>query len=132
MCVVFFKFHLCTHTEFDSIFEYTKPTKSTLTQAAAALAVINRTVPSHAHLFEVTITNDLLLHTFQLYKTNDDDIVQIKATSGVIACKGFYHYLKYYCNSHVSWDGYRINMPDRLPDVNVTETSPSRFIYYQV
>lgn len=95
------------------------------------MAVINRTVPSHVHLFEVTIRIDLPLHTFRLHKLPGDDIVQIEATSGVIACKGFYHYLKFYCNGHVSWDGSRINMPDQLPDVNVTETSPSRFIYYQ-
>lgn len=100
-------------------------------QAQAALEVINRTVPTHAHLFEVTIDSSLPLHTFQLLKDEADDIVQIRATSGVIACKGFYHYLKFYCDSHVSWDGYRINMPERLPKVNVSETSPSRFIYYQ-
>lgn len=93
--------------------------------------MINRTIPHQAHLFEVTISADLPLHTFHLFKSDGADVVQIKATSGVIAVKGFYQYLKNYCNSHVSWDGYRIEMPERLPDVNVTETSPSRFIYYQ-
>lgn len=118
-------------SDFESFFAYTNPRASVDVQATAALAVINRTVPSHVHLFEVTIDTDLPLHTFQLYKTTGDDIVQIKASSGVIACKGFYHYLKFYCNSHVAWEGYRIKMPDQLPDVNVTETSSSRFIYYQ-
>lgn len=118
-------------SSFESFFAYTNARASVDVQAAAALAVINRTVPSHVHLFEVTIDTELPLNTFQLYKSTADDIVQIKATSGVIACKGFYHYLKFYCNGHVSWDGNRIKMPDQLPDVNVTETSPSRFIYYQ-
>lgn len=119
-------------SELEKIFAHTNPKANVDVQASAALAVINRTVPQHAHLFEVTISADLPLHTFQLFKADADDIVQIKASSGVIACKGFYHYLKHYCNSHVSWDGYRINMPEpSLPSVNVTETSASRFIYYQ-
>lgn len=100
-------------------------------QAAAAFGVINRTIPTHAHLFEVTIDPTLPLHTFNLVKDFAQDVVQIRASSGVIACKGFYHYLKYYCVGHVSWDGSRIEMPVQLPVVNVTETSPSRFIYYQ-
>lgn len=115
----------------EAIFAHTNPKASADVQAAAAFAVINRTIPAHAHLFEVTIVSDLPLNTFLLFKDTADDIVQIRATSGVVACKGFYHYLKLYCNSHVSWDGNRINMPDQLPNVNVTQTSPSRFIYYQ-
>lgn len=116
---------------FEAIFSHTNPIASADQQAAAAQAVINRTIPTHAHLFEVTISSGLPLHTFQLLKNDGDDIVQIIATSGVIACKGFHHYLKVYCNSHISWDGNRIEMPDQLPNVNVTETSASRFIYYQ-
>lgn len=118
-------------TDFESIFAHTNPKPSADKQAEATIALINRTIPTHAHLFEVTIRNDLPLHTFQLFKSISDDIVQIQATSGVIACKGFYHYLKFYCNSHISWDGSRIQIPDRLPDVNITETTQSRFIYYQ-
>lgn len=112
------------------MFAQTIPITPTDVQANAAWAVINRTIPSYAHLFSVAIDTDLPLHSFYLYKLDRYD-VQIKATSGVIAVKGFYHYLKFYCNSHVSWDGNRIKIPDPLPDVNVIETSPSRFIYYQ-
>lgn len=122
---------MCLFSAFEKLFAHTNPTVGVEVQANAALGVINRTIPHHAHLFEVTIDIDLPLHTFQLFKTEADDIVQIRASSGVIACKGFYHYLKNYCNSHVSWEGYRIKMPERLPSVNVSETSPSRYIYYQ-
>ncbi|XP_031634648.1 alpha-N-acetylglucosaminidase-like [Contarinia nasturtii] len=117
--------------QFEHIFANTEPTASKEVQAKAVDELIKRTVPKHAHLFKVNIDARLPLHTFHLYKSTADKIVRIKASSGVIACKAFNHYLKFYCNSHVSWDGYRIQMPDKLPDVNVTETSPSRFIYYQ-
>lgn len=128
----FFFIFFFPHSGFEAIFSHTNPKVGLDVQAAAAQALIARTVPNHAHLFEVTISNaSLPLHTFHLFKTDGNDIVQITATSGVIACKGFYYYLKNYCNSHISWDGQRIQMPDTLPNVNVTETSVSRFIYYQ-
>lgn len=79
----------------------------------------------------MTINDDLPRNAFQLLKTLTDDIVHIKASSGVSACKAFSHYLKYYCNSHISWNGNRIKLPDQLPEVDITEVSPSRFIYYQ-
>lgn len=107
------------------------PSTSFETQANAAFGVINRTIPEHANLFRVTIVADLPPNTFQLVKNEAENLIDIKATSGVMACKGFNHYLKTYCNSHVSWDGNRIEIPDELPAVNITQTSPSRYIYYQ-
>lgn len=129
--LVDFKHFFFFISEFSSIFSHVKSYAKLDTQAEAAFDVIKRTIPQHAHLFHITINDELPQHTFRLFKVNESDIVEIEATSGVIACKGFGHYLKYYCNSHISWDGNRIKLPDRLPDVNVTETSPSRFIYYQ-
>lgn len=93
--------------------------------------MIARLIPEHAQYFEVDINFELKPHTFRIFKDDVGQAVQIEASSGVIACKAFHFYLKYYCNSHVSWEGRRIELPDRLPAVNVTETSPSRFIYYQ-
>lgn len=100
-------------------------------QTAAAQDVIGRTLPDHAQFFEVEVNPGLRPHTFRIYKDDISQSVQIEASSGTIACKAFYYYLKYYCNGHVSWEGSRIELPDILPSVNVTETSPSRFIYYQ-
>lgn len=117
--------------EFEKILSNVKPNVTLDVQAAAAFAVINRIIPEHAHLFSVEIVHDLPVNTFQLFKNDSQSGVRIRATSGVIACKGFNHYLKVYCKSHVSWDGNQIKIPDQLPNVNVTETSPSRFIYYQ-
>lgn len=100
-------------------------------QAKAAMEVIERTIPESAHLFEILINQSLPLNTFKLFKGDGRDMVLIEATSGVVACKGFHYYLTYYCNSHISWDGNRISSPLNIVDVNVTQTSPSRFIYYQ-
>jgi hypothetical protein len=36
----------------------------------------------------------------------EDNVVdiQVTATTGVAAAWGIHHYLKYYCNVHISWD----------------------------
>lgn len=58
--------------------------------------------------------------------------MSIIASSGVSACKAFYHYLKYYCNCHVSWEGTQLDtLPAELPDVDYSDTGSSHFIYYQ-
>lgn len=53
-------------------------------------------------------------------------MVVVTGSSGVAAAKGFYHYLKYYCGCHVSWDGDQLNVPDDLPQVDVEVQAPSR------
>lgn len=56
----------------------------------------------------------------------------ITASTGVAACKAFYHYLKYFCNCHVSWDGTQLKtLPLDLPEVDHEEFSDSHFVYYQ-
>lgn len=111
--------------------DYIKSYSTADVQAQAAYDVVRRTIPDHAHFFEIEINFELKPHTFRLLKNDSIQVVLIEASSGVAACKGFYHYLKYYCNSHISWDGNFIQIPEHLPSVAVTETSPSQFIYYQ-
>lgn len=113
------------------MYDATKSTISAQRQTIAAMEVINRTIPEHIFLFKVIIDFQLKSHTFQLTKTDFSDTVLIAASSGVIACKGFYYYIKYYCNSHVSWEGSNVRLPENLPNVNVTMTSSSQFIFYQ-
>lgn len=95
--------------------------------------MISRTLRAdQAEHFIVEIDFQLPRNTFHLQKSDSDDFVLIKASSGVAACKGFKHYLKYYCNAHISWEDQQLHsIPERLPSVNVSETSPSYFIYYQ-
>lgn len=106
-------------SKIDSIFVNSNQKPSVIVLVAAALCVINRAVPLHDHLFEVTIRYDLSVRRFRLLKAAGDEIVQIsKASSGVITC----NYLKFYCNSHLLRDGAQINS---------NETSSSRFIDFQ-
>lgn len=45
--------------------------------------------------------------------------------------RGFHYYLKYFLNSHISWDGNQLNgIIEPFPYVNLTITSPNKFIYY--
>lgn len=66
-----------------------------------------------------------------MFKEENASTVYITASSGVAACHGFYHYLKYHCNCQVAWEGSQINLPDTFPPVDVHIKSPSQFIYFQ-
>ena len=102
-------------------------------QAKAALAVVARLLPpNQSKLFKIQVNFDLPRNTFELNKNESSEIVFIKASSGVAACKGFYYYLKNYCNCHVSWEGSQLlTIPKVLPTINYKFTSHSDFIYYQ-
>ncbi|XP_055692813.1 alpha-N-acetylglucosaminidase [Lutzomyia longipalpis] len=108
-----------------------KTNTSAVEQKDAALEVISRLIPTRAHEFAVEIDFSLPLNTFKISKHNEGDSVKIVASSGITACRGFYHYLKNYCGCHVSWEGDQLALPEMLPLVDLTKTSPSRFVYYQ-
>lgn len=114
-----------------SMYDATKSTISPDRQASAAMEVINRTVPDHIFRFKVIINLQLTSHTFRITKDNVTDTVLIEASSGVIACKGFYYYIKYHCHAHISWEGSNVRLPENLPSINVTMKSRSHFIFYQ-
>lgn len=113
-----------------------KHVRSTATaddQATAAFAVIERTIgEDRASDFIVRIDFALPPNHFRLRKDNTSRRVSITASNGVAACKAFQHYLKYYCNCHISWEGSQLEtLPQVLPDVALEESSDSHFVYYQ-
>lgn len=118
-------------SEIQSILSNIRSDATSETQRTAALDVIKRITPNAAHLFDISIDVTRQSNEFFIIKTKTDDVVRIEATSGVSACKAFNYYLKYYCNSHVSWDEMRITLPASLPEVNETIVSPSQIVYYQ-
>jgi alpha-N-acetylglucosaminidase len=52
-------------------------------------------------------------------KENDSTKLQIKGNNALAICWGFNYYLKYYCNSSVSWSGKNINI--RKSDLPVVD-----------
>ncbi|WP_185957463.1 alpha-N-acetylglucosaminidase [Saccharicrinis carchari] len=61
-----------------------------------------------------------------------DGKILIKGTSPVAMASGLNWYLKYYCNSSVSWSGNQINIPKPLPAIDgmVSKQSAFKYAYY--
>lgn len=57
------------------------------------------------------------------------DKILIRGNNPVALASGLNWYLKYYCNSSVSWSGNQINIPDPLPKIDGTVTKQSEFEY---
>lgn len=51
----------------------------------------------------------------------------LRGNNGVSVASALYHYLKYYCNAHISWNGDNLNLPSRLPEVPKKITRPTAF-----
>lgn len=62
---------------------------------------------------------------FQIEKTADG-LIKITATTGVSAATGFHYYLKYFCRCHVSWEAEQLELPEVLPEVNVSVSMNDR------
>lgn len=142
LLLLFFFYYFKSHTV-----NIKSKTPSTIQQNAAEM-VIKRLLPNHNHLFRVHIDAAAdeqqqqqqqlpVRNKFKLEKNETNNVLIITATSGVTACNGFYYYLKYYCNCHVSWDGVQLNefFTNKnnvvLPNVAEEHTLPQQFIYYQ-
>ncbi|KAJ3658550.1 hypothetical protein Zmor_010284 [Zophobas morio] len=120
----------CCKDLFSATLGHIKPKATPETQAAAAQDVISRIIPELASSFSVVVDPDLgETDVFQLQK--QENVIQITATTGVAAAAGFNYYLKYYCNCHVSWEASQLNLPQDLPDVDITVPFNDRFRYYQ-
>ncbi|XP_062554959.1 alpha-N-acetylglucosaminidase-like [Armigeres subalbatus] len=115
----------------EHILKHVRTKTSSAVQSKATLDLIGRVLPERASEFEVVIDDTLKVNSFKVFKTNGSKTVVITGSSGVSAAKGFYHYLKYFCGCHVSWDGDQLNLPDVLPEVNVEVQAPSSVVYYQ-
>ena len=94
-------------------------------QEDEARNVIRRLLPEHYHLFDIKVhgpdfapknrdqvvllTKHILTNDVEgLYNGNITTIISVTSNTGVAAVWGINHYLKYFCNSHISWDTTRI------------------------
>ncbi|XP_071952291.1 alpha-N-acetylglucosaminidase-like isoform X2 [Antedon mediterranea] len=104
-------------------------------QTSAAYDVILRILPPNtAAQFKVSVNPDIGPSHLTTYKfSSDGKIVYITGTSGVAVVWGFHHYLKHYCNCHISWQGSQLDLPSPLPVVSpeVLITSLNQVRYYQ-
>ncbi|XP_054276848.1 alpha-N-acetylglucosaminidase isoform X1 [Macrosteles quadrilineatus] len=104
------------------------------TQQEAVKGLINRVIGNRSEEFNVIVNTQLSKEgkdVFKIFKSASSKTVDIEGSTGVAAAWGFHHYLKYFCNSHVSWNDNQINLPTELPSVDVHITSNDRFRYYQ-
>ncbi|XP_973259.1 alpha-N-acetylglucosaminidase isoform X2 [Tribolium castaneum] len=113
-------------------FDHIRPKASLKTQTDAVKDLIKRLIPGQAQFFDIKIQPDLNHEDKDAFKIEKiGDLIQITGTTGVAAATGFNHYLKYFCNCHVSWETTQLKVPEVLPEVNLTITLNDRFRYYQ-
>ena len=85
-------------------------------QAAEVTNLLARLLPDgKAHLFHVKIAdpsdapkNKDRVSLVSYADGNGTVSINVTANTGVAAAWGVHHYLKYFCNSHISWDTVRI------------------------
>ena len=53
----------------------------------------------------------------------DGNKVKIIGNSGVAVAWAFHHYLKYFCDCHISWETSQLSLPSPLPPVNTSLVS---------
>ncbi|XP_064109199.1 alpha-N-acetylglucosaminidase-like isoform X2 [Macrobrachium nipponense] len=111
-----------------------RPQASPDVQAAAAEGLVKRLLPDRASDFSFSVDPSIGPEgrdTFQVVSPGMNASVDIVGTSGVAAAWGLLHFLKYSCDSHVSWEADQLSLPDSLPEAKIQITSNDRFRYYQ-
>ncbi|SHI59081.1 alpha-N-acetylglucosaminidase [Arenibacter nanhaiticus] len=95
----------------------------------AAQEVLNRTLgeeDASKFIFKYTANDSLDTYTIKV-KNNK---VLVSGNSPTALTRGAYDYLKNATNSMISWSGKNINIPEELPEVEKTSTSPYKNRYY--
>ena len=94
-------------------------------QEDEARSAVQRILPKHYHLFEIKVqgpsfapknrdqvrllTKPISENDVDKYlKRNITRRINVTANTGVAAIWGINHYLKYFCNTHISWETTRI------------------------
>lgn len=79
----------------------------------AAHQLIERVIPGYSRQFKL-----------ELIDNSEKDVFEIDGAAGWVVLRGnnavsiaaaLNHYLKYYCNAHISWCGKQLNLPKTLP-----------------
>ena len=104
----------------DQKWEKIQTSSSSEIQEQEADDLLQRLLPDHYQLFTIKvlrqdfapknrdrvtlISQDLLSNDIYEQHSGTNEEINVFANTGVAAIWGINHYLKYFCNSHVSWD----------------------------
>lgn len=95
---------------------------------AAASEVLTRLgLPAERFVFEL-LPGDTGLDRFEIESSGAT--VVLRGSTPVAQLSGLHWFLKYHCNSHISWCGTRIELPTVFPTMRERKTSPYRYRYY--
>src|SRR5579859_3660458 len=106
------------------------PAKSQLDKPAA-LALIQRTVPTHAANFTIeALPATAGRDSFEL-ESRANRIV-LHGNNGVAIASALYYYLDNFCHNQITWNGSNLHLPASLPRIPVTirKASPYTWRYY--
>ncbi|MBF9255703.1 alpha-N-acetylglucosaminidase [Pontibacter sp. 172403-2] len=94
-------------------------------------ALIKRVVPEQAESFVVEFIPKAGENDVYEVESVDSRIV-LRGNNGVSVASALNHYLKYYTNSSITWNGINLNLTDKLPVVpqKVRHVSPYKYRYY--
>ncbi|TSL82561.1 Alpha-N-acetylglucosaminidase [Bagarius yarrelli] len=103
------------------------------TQTRAVLELLRRLLGDTPRDFMVSVNSSLSPHGLDVceLRSVSDGKVMAVGSSGVAAAAGVYHYLKYYCNCHVSWSGDQLRIPQPLPHITGVLRINTQHRYYQ-
>lgn len=82
----------------------------------SSMDLIQRVVPSHASDFRVEIISEKDGKDCFEIESKGGKII-LRGNNGVSVASALNHYLKYYCNAQMSWNGDNMNLPAKLPSV---------------
>jgi len=99
-------------------------------QEEAAKGVLVRLIGPRAEKFSFVLKDKKDGHDF-LEISASGGCVTVRGSSGVALARGAYEYLKRTCDAHVSWDGNRLDLPERFADLEPTRiVCPHRYVHY--
>ncbi len=97
----------------------------------AAISLIKRIIPAHAHHFSVEIINtENGADVFELESKNNK--IVLRGNNGVSIASALNFYLKNYAHCQITWNGTNLNLPKKLPEVPkiVRKITPYQHRYY--
>lgn len=100
-----------------STLEHLRPSSNEQAQGRAVAGLLQRLLGTRSSEFIVSVNKSLSNDSLDVceLRSTKNNMVVVTGSSGVAVASGFYNYLKYFCNCHVSWSGVQLDLPSPLP-----------------